>query len=76
VPRQAPLIPLPTLLQRRFPDLADPARLIADGAVLVNGVPAASMRTRVRADAIVHLRRSTQVNGRGQAHGCPGRLRH
>jgi len=43
--RRAPLVALPTVLQRRFPGLDDPARLIKEGAVLVNGVPAASRST-------------------------------
>ncbi len=44
--RRAPYVALLTLLQHRFPGLDDPARLIKQGAVLVNGVPAASTRTR------------------------------
>jgi 23S rRNA (cytidine1920-2'-O)/16S rRNA (cytidine1409-2'-O)-methyltransferase len=63
VPRHAPLVALLTLLQRRFPDIDDPAQLIKDGAVLVDGVPAASLRTRVRADASILLRRPRQLRG-------------
>jgi 23S rRNA (cytidine1920-2'-O)/16S rRNA (cytidine1409-2'-O)-methyltransferase len=63
VPRQAPLVALLTLLQRRFPDLADPVRLISDGAILVDGFPAASAQTRVRADATIQLRRSPELRG-------------
>lgn len=44
--RRAPFVALLTLLQHRFPGLDDPARLVKQGAVLVNGVPAASTRTR------------------------------
>jgi len=40
--RRAPLVALLTLLQRRFPSLDDPARLIEEGTVLVNGVPNAA----------------------------------
>jgi predicted rRNA methylase YqxC with S4 and FtsJ domains len=52
-------VPLIPLLNRRFPGLDDPALLIKQGAVLVNGVPAASPRTRVRADPrVVSLERT------------------
>jgi 23S rRNA (cytidine1920-2'-O)/16S rRNA (cytidine1409-2'-O)-methyltransferase len=63
VPRQAALVPLLTLLQRRFPDLVDPARLITEGSVLVDGIPAATTRSRVRADATVRLRASPLLRG-------------
>jgi 23S rRNA (cytidine1920-2'-O)/16S rRNA (cytidine1409-2'-O)-methyltransferase len=63
VPRQAPLVPLLALLKLRFPDLVDPVGLVTDGAVLVDGVPAASTRTRVRADATIRLRRPPQLRG-------------
>jgi len=43
--RRASVVALLTLLQRRFAGLDDPARLIKEGAVLVNGVPAASRST-------------------------------
>jgi 23S rRNA (cytidine1920-2'-O)/16S rRNA (cytidine1409-2'-O)-methyltransferase len=61
--RRAPLVALLTLLQRRFPGLGDPARLIKEGAVLVNGVPAASPRTRVRADAAIQIRHPRPLRG-------------
>jgi 23S rRNA (cytidine1920-2'-O)/16S rRNA (cytidine1409-2'-O)-methyltransferase len=61
--RRAPFIALLTLLQRRFPSLDDPARLIKQGAVLVNGVPAASPRTRVRADAAIQIRHPRLLRG-------------
>ena len=60
---RAPLVALLTLLQRRFPGLDDPARLIKEGAVLVNGVPAASPRTRVRADAAIRIRHPRLLRG-------------
>lgn len=63
MPRKAPLVSLLTLLQRRFPDLVDPAVLIKEGGVLVDGLPAASARTRVRADATVLLRRPRPLRG-------------
>lgn len=61
--KRAPLIALITLLHRRFPDLDDPARLIKEGAVLVDGVPAASPRTRVRADAGIRIRHHRPLRG-------------
>ena len=60
---RAPFASLVTLLQRRFPDLDDPAQLIKEGAVLVNGVPAASPRTRVRADAAIQIRHPRPLRG-------------
>lgn len=63
VARRAPLVALITLLQRRSPGLDDPARLIKEGAVLVDGVPATSPRTRVRADAAIRIRRSRPLRG-------------
>jgi 23S rRNA (cytidine1920-2'-O)/16S rRNA (cytidine1409-2'-O)-methyltransferase len=61
--RRAPVVALLTLLQRRFPGLDDPARLIKEGAVLVNGVPAASPRTHVRADAAIQIRHPRPLRG-------------
>lgn len=61
--RRAPFVALITLLQHRFPGVADPARLIKEGAVLVNGVPAASPRTRVRADAAIRIRHPRLLRG-------------
>jgi len=61
--RRAPLVALLTLLQRRFPGLDDPARLIEEGTVLVNGVPAQSPRTRVRADAAIQIRHTRLLRG-------------
>jgi 23S rRNA (cytidine1920-2'-O)/16S rRNA (cytidine1409-2'-O)-methyltransferase len=61
--RRAPLVALLTLLQRRFPGLDDPARLIEEGTVLVNGVPAQSPRTRVRADAAIQIRDTRLLRG-------------
>ena len=61
--RRAPLIALTTLLQRRFPGLDDPARLITEGVILVNGVPATGPRTRVRADAAIRIRHPRPLRG-------------
>ena len=63
MPRRNPTVPLLTLLNRRFPGLADPVVLIKEGAILVNGVPAASPRTRVRADAAVRIRHPRLLRG-------------
>jgi 23S rRNA (cytidine1920-2'-O)/16S rRNA (cytidine1409-2'-O)-methyltransferase len=60
---RVPFVSLLTLLQRRFPDLDDPARLIKEGAVLVDGWPAASPRTRIRADAAIRIRRPRLLRG-------------
>src|SRR5207248_3021783 len=60
---RAPVVALLTLLQHRFPGLDDPAPLIKEGAVLVNGVPAASPRTRVRADAAIQIRHPRLLRG-------------
>jgi len=61
--RRAPLVALLPLLKRRFPGLDDPAQLIKEGTVLVNGVPAQSPRTRVRADAAIQIRRHRPLRG-------------
>lgn len=61
--RRAPVVALITLLHRRFPDLDDPARLIKEGAVLVNGVPAASPHTRVRTDAVIRMHHPRPLRG-------------
>jgi 23S rRNA (cytidine1920-2'-O)/16S rRNA (cytidine1409-2'-O)-methyltransferase len=62
-PRRAPFVALLTLLQRRFPGLDDPAQLIKEGAVLVNGLPVGNARTRVRADAAIQIRRPRFLRG-------------
>jgi hypothetical protein len=72
---RTPFVALLTLLQRRFPGLNDPARLIKEGKVLVNGVPAASPRTRVRADAAIRIRHPRPLRGDDQARPRPDRLR-
>lgn len=61
--KRVPVVALLTLLQRRFPGLDDPARLIKEGAVLVNGLPAANPRSRVRADAAVRIHRPRPLRG-------------
>jgi 23S rRNA (cytidine1920-2'-O)/16S rRNA (cytidine1409-2'-O)-methyltransferase len=60
---RAQFVSLMILLQRRYPRLEDPDQLIKKGMVLVNGVPAASPRTRVRTDAVVRIRRSRPLRG-------------
>ncbi len=61
--RRVPFVALLTLLQRRFPDLDDPAELIGQGVVLVNGVPSANPRTCVRADAAIRIHRPRLLRG-------------
>ena len=61
--RRVPFVALLTLLQRRFPGLEDPAQLIKDGAVLVNGLPAANPGSRVRADAAIRIRHPRPLRG-------------
>ena len=61
--RRVPFVALLTLLQRRFPDLDDPAELIGQGVVLVNGMPSANPRTRVRADAAIRIHRPHLLRG-------------
>jgi 23S rRNA (cytidine1920-2'-O)/16S rRNA (cytidine1409-2'-O)-methyltransferase len=61
--RRPPFVALIALVQRRFPGIDDPVRLIKEGAVLVDGVPAASPRTRVRADAAIRIRHSRMLRG-------------
>jgi len=63
VPRRHPTVPLITLLNRRFPDLDDPVVLIKAGMILVDGMPAASPRTRVRAGAAVRIRYPRLLRG-------------
>ena len=61
--KRAPFVALLSLLQRRFPDLDDPARLIDEGVVSINDVPATNRRTRVRADAVVRIHRPRPMRG-------------
>jgi 23S rRNA (cytidine1920-2'-O)/16S rRNA (cytidine1409-2'-O)-methyltransferase len=61
--RHAPFVALLTLLERRFPGLDDPAQLIKEGAVLVNGLPVANLRARVRADAALQIRHPRPLRG-------------
>jgi 23S rRNA (cytidine1920-2'-O)/16S rRNA (cytidine1409-2'-O)-methyltransferase len=61
--KRAPLVALLTLLRRRFPDLGEPAQLISEGVVVVNGAPATNPRTRVRADAAIRIQRPRPLRG-------------
>jgi 23S rRNA (cytidine1920-2'-O)/16S rRNA (cytidine1409-2'-O)-methyltransferase len=61
--KRAPLVALLTLLQRNFPDLDNPAQLLDEGLVLVNGAPSTNPRTRVRADAAIRIHRPRQLRG-------------
>jgi 23S rRNA (cytidine1920-2'-O)/16S rRNA (cytidine1409-2'-O)-methyltransferase len=60
--RRVPFVDLVALIRQRFPG-TDPGQLIKEGAVLVNGVPAASPRTRVRADAGIRIRHPRRLRG-------------
>ncbi len=53
--RRAPFVSLGELLGRRYPSATDPAGLIRDGRVLVDGAPSFNPDARVRADASVRL---------------------
>jgi 23S rRNA (cytidine1920-2'-O)/16S rRNA (cytidine1409-2'-O)-methyltransferase len=61
--KRAPFVALLTLAQRRFPDLDEPARLIGEGMVVVDGVPSTNPRTRVRADAAIRIQRPRPLRG-------------
>src|ERR1700749_108905 len=63
MPGRNPTVPLLTLLNRRFPGLDDPVVLIKEGAVLIDGMPAASPRPRVRAGPAVRIRRPRLLRG-------------
>jgi 23S rRNA (cytidine1920-2'-O)/16S rRNA (cytidine1409-2'-O)-methyltransferase len=61
--KRARFVALLILLQRRFPDLDEPARLITEGGVVVDGTASTNPRTRVRADAAVRIRRPRPLRG-------------
>jgi 23S rRNA (cytidine1920-2'-O)/16S rRNA (cytidine1409-2'-O)-methyltransferase len=61
--KRARFVALLTLLQRRFPGLDEPARLIGEGAVVVDGAAPTNPRTRVRADAAVRIQRPRPLRG-------------
>jgi 23S rRNA (cytidine1920-2'-O)/16S rRNA (cytidine1409-2'-O)-methyltransferase len=61
--KRARFVALLTLLQRRFPDLDEPARLIGEGVVVVDGAASTNPRTRVRADAAVRIQRPRPLRG-------------
>ena len=63
-PRSArSFVVLPTLLQRRFPDLVDPCEAITNGRVLVDGAPITNPASRVRTDASLRLLGSEPLRG-------------
>jgi 23S rRNA (cytidine1920-2'-O)/16S rRNA (cytidine1409-2'-O)-methyltransferase len=61
--KRAPFVTLKALLRRRFPDIDDPARLIGQGYVLVNGAPLSNPRALVRADAAIRVLRPRPLRG-------------
>lgn len=60
---RARFVALLTLVRRRFPDLDEPARLISEGVVVVNGARSTNPRTCVRADAAIALRHPRPLRG-------------
>jgi len=61
--KRARLTALLTVVRCRFPDVDEPARLISEGVVLVNGTPSTNPRTRVRADAAVRIQYPRPLRG-------------
>jgi 23S rRNA (cytidine1920-2'-O)/16S rRNA (cytidine1409-2'-O)-methyltransferase len=61
--RRAPFVSLGELLGRRYPTATDPAGLIRDGRVLVDGAPSFNPDARVRADASVRLLSDRPLRG-------------
>jgi 23S rRNA (cytidine1920-2'-O)/16S rRNA (cytidine1409-2'-O)-methyltransferase len=61
--RRAAFVALPTVLQRRFPDMDDPVAVIRRGEVLVNGAVSSNPAALVRADAAVRLVRPRVLRG-------------
>ena len=61
--KRASFAALPTLLQRRFPDLVDPSEAITNGRVLVDGAPITNPASRVRTDASLRVLSSEPLRG-------------
>ena len=61
--KRASFAALPTLLQRRFPDLLDPCEAITNGRVLVDGAPITNPASRVRSDASLRVLSSELLRG-------------
>ena len=61
--KRARFVALHTLVRRHFPDLGEPARLIGEGVVVVDGAPSTNPRTRVRADAALRIQRPRPLRG-------------
>lgn len=53
--KRASFVALPTLLQRRFPNLVDPCEAITNGRVLVDGALITNPASRVRTDASLRI---------------------
>jgi len=62
-PKRAPFVMLNSLLRRRFPQVDNPAWLVARGAIFVNGAPVTSPHARVRADASIRIRLPRPLRG-------------
>ncbi|HXW80289.1 MAG TPA: SAM-dependent methyltransferase [Acidimicrobiales bacterium] len=56
-------VALSSLLRRRFPEVHEPEKLIAEGQVLVDGAPVSSPRAFVRADAAIKIVRPKPLRG-------------
>jgi 23S rRNA (cytidine1920-2'-O)/16S rRNA (cytidine1409-2'-O)-methyltransferase len=61
--RRSSFVGLSSLLRQRFPDIHDPAELISEGEVLVDGAPVFNPRAFVRADAAIKLVRAKPLRG-------------
>jgi 23S rRNA (cytidine1920-2'-O)/16S rRNA (cytidine1409-2'-O)-methyltransferase len=61
--RRSSFVALSSLLRQRFPDIDDPAELISQGEVLVDGAPLFNPRAFVRGDAAIKLVRSRPLRG-------------
>lgn len=61
-----PFVPLIALLARQYPDLADPAQLIADRRVLVDGRLVDNPRASVRRSAGIRVRPPSALRGQSK----------
>jgi 23S rRNA (cytidine1920-2'-O)/16S rRNA (cytidine1409-2'-O)-methyltransferase len=68
--KRASFVALPTLLQRRFPQLVDPYGAITDGRVLVDGASVTNLASRVRTDASLRLLNSESLRGTRKLRGA------
>jgi 23S rRNA (cytidine1920-2'-O)/16S rRNA (cytidine1409-2'-O)-methyltransferase len=57
------IVGLVDLLRREHPELDEPEEAVRDGAVLVDGVVASNIRSRVRRDAVIQIDRPKTLRG-------------